>query len=285
MAGRCQLPSIEMSLPVSFLSDFGNDDEFVGVVHGVIAKLSPGSRVIDIGHRFPRGNVKTAALALSRAIQYMPEGVCLAVVDPGVGTKRRALAAETPWGMFVGPDNGLLSPAVAMVGGASRVVSIENPETMIPSPGETFHGRDLFGPAAALLAAGDAALEDLGPLLGDDELVPLLLPLVETHGATVAGEAWWVDHFGNVETNIAPEDLDALGAAPGDTLTVKVGSTIHSVPWVTSYGDVGEGDVLLHVDSVGLMALAVREGRADDELNLAEGVPVTLMANRSARAE
>lgn len=274
-----------MSLPVSFLSDFGDDDEFVGVVHGVIAKLSPNSRVIDIGHRFPRGNVKSAALALSRAIQYMPEGVCLAVVDPGVGTRRRALAAETPWGMFVGPDNGLLSPAVAMVGGASRVVSIENPETMIPSPGETFHGRDVFGPAAALLAAGEAGLEDLGPSLADEELIPLLLPLVEIDGGSITGEAWWVDHFGNVETNIAPEDLDGIGVGPGDTLTVQIGSTTHEVPWVRSYGDVGEGDALLHVDSVGLMAVAVRDGRADEDMNLAEGVPVTLVASRSAKAE
>lgn len=274
-----------MSLPISFLSDFGDHDEFVGVVHGVLAKLSPESTVIDVGHRFPRGNVKSAALALTRAIQYMPEGVCLAVVDPGVGTNRKAIAAETPWGMFVGPDNGLLSPAVAMVGGASRIVSIENPEAMIPSPGETFHGRDVFAPAAALLAAGDAALEDLGPLITDDDVVPLLLPLTESEGSLVSGEAWWVDHFGNVQTNIAPEDLSALGLAPGDTVTVKVGSTLHSLPWVTSYGDVGAGDPLLHVDSVGLMAMAVRDGRADEALKVAEGVAVSLVASRSATAE
>lgn len=274
-----------MSLPVSFLSDFGVDDEFVGVVHGVIAKLSPQSRVIDIGHRFPRGNVKTAALALTRAIQYMPEGVCLAVVDPGVGTDRRALAVETSWGVFVGPDNGLLSPAVAMVGGAGRIVSIENPEAMIPSPGETFHGRDVFAPAAALVAAGDAVLDDLGPVLTDDELVPLLLPLVESVDASVAGEAWWVDHFGNVQTNIAPEDLGALGIDPGDTVTVKVGSTLHSAPWVTSYGDVDEGELLVHVDSVGLISLAVRSGSAASDLSLTDGRAVTLAASRSAKAE
>lgn len=274
-----------MSLPVSFLSDFGDQDEFVGVVHGVIAKLAPDSRVIDVGHRFPRGNVKAAGLALSRAIQYLPEGVCLAVVDPGVGTRRRAIAAETPWGMFVGPDNGLLSPAVAMIGGASKVVSIENPETMIPSPGETFHGRDVFAPAAGLLAAGDAGLDDLGPVLSEEELVPLLLPLVEAQDSAVSGEAWWVDHFGNVQTNIAPEDLNEVGLNPGDTVTVKVGSTLHSLRWVTSYGDVEEGEALLHVDSVGLMALAVRDGRADDDLNVSEGVAVTLAGNRSARAE
>jgi S-adenosyl-L-methionine hydrolase (adenosine-forming) len=273
-----------MSVPISFLSDFGERDEFVGVVHGVLAKLAPESRVIDVGHGFPRGNVRAAALALTRAIQYLPEGVCLAVVDPGVGTSRRALAAETSWGTFVGPDNGLLSPAVAMVGGATRIVSIENPEAMIPSPGETFHGRDVFGPAAALIAAGEAALEDLGPVVSDDGVVPLLLPLTEVEGSIVSGEAWWVDTFGNVETNIAPEDLEKIGVARGGALTVKVGSTLHTVPWVTSYGDVAEGETLVHVDSVGLMALAVRGGSAAEELNLAEGVSVSLAGSRSATA-
>lgn len=269
-----------MSSPISFLSDFGTSDEFVGVVHGVLAKLAPESPVVDIGHGFPRGNVKTAALALTRAIQYLPEGVCLAVVDPGVGTSRRALAADTPWGFFVGPDNGLLSPAVAMVGGASRIVSIENPEAMIPSPGETFHGRDVFAPAAALLATGEATLDELGPDISGDELTPMLLPLTETKDGLVSGEAWWVDVFGNVQTNIAPEELAGVGVAPGQTVTVKVGSTIHTIPWVTSYGDVAEGETLLHVDSVGLIAIAVRGGRADDELNLAEGVSVSLAGRK-----
>ncbi len=177
-----RLPSREMSSPISFLSDFGSRDEFVGVVHGVLAKLAPGSRVIDVGHGFPRGNVKTAALALTRAIQYLPDGVCLAVVDPGVGTTRLALAVETPWGVFVGPDNGLLSPAVAMVGGASRIVSIENPEAMIPSPGETFHGRDVFAPAAALIAAGDAVPRGSGAAGRRRSVQPMLLPSPRSTG-------------------------------------------------------------------------------------------------------
>jgi hypothetical protein len=121
-----------MSLPISFLSDFGLADEFVGVVHGVLAKLAPESRVIDVGHATPRGDVRAAALSLTRSIQYLPEGVALVVVDPGVGSERKALAVETGWGYFVGPDNGVLSPAVAMMGGASTMVSIENPEAMIP---------------------------------------------------------------------------------------------------------------------------------------------------------
>jgi len=273
-----------MTSPISFLSDFGHEDEFVGVVHGVLAKLAPESRVIDVGHGFDRGNVKAAALALTRAIQYLPEGVCLAVVDPGVGTSRRAVAVDTPWGVFVGPDNGILSPAVAMMGGATVIVSIENPEAMIPSPGETFHGRDVFAPAAALIASGEATLEELGPVITGDDVVPLLLPLSDVEGSVVSGEAWWVDVFGNAQTNMSPDDLAGVGISPGDTVTLKLGATIHSVPWVTSYGDVGEGEALIHVDSVGLMAIAVRGGRADEDLNISEGVAVSLAGRRSATA-
>ncbi len=274
-----------MSLPISFLSDFGYRDEFVGVVHGVLVKLAPESRVIDIGHGTPRGNVRSAALALTRAIQYLPEGVCLAVVDPGVGSQRKAIAASTSWGYFVGPDNGLLSPAVAMVGGASAVVSIENPEVMIPSPGETFHGRDVFAPAAGLLASGEATLQDLGPLLSSDQVTPLLLPLTETERGTVSGEAWWVDQFGNAQTNISPEELAAVGLDRGDMVTVTVGSTIHNVRWATAYSDVAEGEPLLHVDSAGLMAIAVRSGRADEALRLAEGISVRMAGRTAAIAE
>lgn len=274
-----------MSRPISFISDFGYGDEFVGVVHGVLAKLAPESRVIDIGHGVPRGNVRAGALALTRAIQYLPEGVCLAVVDPGVGSTRKAIAAETPWGFFVGPDNGLLSPAVAMMGGASRIVSIENPEAMIPSPGETFHGRDVFAPAAALLASGEAAIDDLGPTVDDDEVTPLLLPLAEVEGSTIAGEAWWVDRFGNVQTNISPEDLEGIGLAAGDAVTLRIGASLHTLHWVTSYADVEEGEPLLHVDSAGLMAIAVRSGRAEEELSLAEGVAVRLAEKTGPRAE
>jgi S-adenosylmethionine hydrolase len=272
------------SLPISFLSDFGLSDEFVGVVHGVLAKLAPESRVIDIGHGTPPGDIKAAALSLTRAIQYLPEGVALVVVDPGVGSDRKALAVETEWGFFVGPDNGVLSPAVAMMGGAHRIVSIDNPEARIPSPGETFHGRDVFAPAAALLASGEAAIQDLGPEVAPDQVQPLLLPLPEIDGGLVAGEAWWVDRFGNVETNIGPDDLAAIGLAPGATVTMKVGASLHSVPWVANYSEVESGETLIHVDSAGLIAIAVRDGAADDELNLAAGMAVTLAGTGSTTA-
>lgn len=266
-----------MSLPISFLSDFGRDDEFVGVVHGVIATLAPESRVIDITHGIRPGDVRAGALALTRAIQYLPRGVMLAVVDPGVGTRRRALAAETEVGYFVGPDNGLLSPAVAMVGGATRIVSIENPDARIPSSGATFAGRDVFAPAAAVLAAGDMSLGELGPQVDPESVSPLLLPLAETHNGTVRGEAWWIDRFGNAQTNVSPEELGGVGLRPGSTITVKVGPRLHQVRWVSAYGDVEEGDPLVHVDSSGLIALAIRNGRADEELAIGEGTPVSFV--------
>lgn len=263
-----------VTLPISFLSDFGLEDEFVGVVHGVLAKLAPGSSVIDVTHRVPRGDVRAGALAMTRAIQYLPDGVALMIVDPGVGSQRKALALETNWGFFVGPDNGLLSPAVALVGGASKIVSIENPEAMIPSPGATFHGRDIFAPAAGLLASGEAAIDDLGPVLDGNDVTPMLLPLPEVENEIVSGQCWWVDGFGNAQTNVGPDDLIQVGVAPGSDVAVSIGATTHHLPWVSAYSDASEGSALLHVDSAGLIALAVNGGSAAEELRIATGVNV-----------
>ncbi len=252
-----------MGVPVTFLSDYGRSDEFVGVVHGVIAKIAPEVRVIDLGHDFPRGDVRPAALALLRAVQYLPEGVVLAVVDPGVGTARRPIAVRTAWGHFVGPDNGLLAPAVAMVGGADRAVTIDSPEIRIPSAGATFDGRDLFAPAAAVLASGQATVDELGTEIGGGSLVPLMVPLAEHDDGRVTGEVLWVDHFGNVSTNIGPDDLAEVGLDPGDDVLVTVGATEHRVPWAAAYADVDPGRLVVHVDSSGQVALggAGRSGR------------------------
>lgn len=266
-----------MAVPVSFLSDFGRNDEFVGVVHGVIARIAPEVRVIDVGHDFPAGRIRPAALALLRAVQYLPEGVMLAVVDPGVGTDRRAICARTSWGHFVGPDNGLLAPAVAMVGGADRIVAIENPELRIPAAGATFDGRDLFAPVAAVLASGQATIDDLGPEVSSDTVTPLMLPLVDHGESSLLGEVLWIDRFGNAQTNIGPDDLTLVGLGPGDDIVLRVGATEHRLPWVSAYGDVADGEALLHVDSYGQMAVAVRGGRADEDLPLAEEVAVTMM--------
>lgn len=259
-----------MSLPVSFLSDYGLSDEFVGVVHGVMLRIDPELRIIDVTHAIPAGDVRAGALALVRAIQYLPPGVGLAVVDPGVGTAQHEIAVETAWGVLVGPDNGLLAPAVAMMGGGTRVISIQNPAVFIPAEGATFAGRDRMAPAVALLASGQAALSELGPELDTNTLTPLLLPLVEFVEGGVAGEVWWVDGFGNAQTNIAPADLTTLDLAPGDRVAVQIGSEAVELPWVRTYGEGERGRPLIHIDSYGLLAIAVRGGRASDSLQLAD---------------
>lgn len=269
-----------MDLPISFLSDFGRDDEFVGVVHGVIARIAPDVRVIDIGHDFAQGDIRAGALALVRSIQYLPQGVALAVIDPGVGTERKAIAARTEWGTLIGPDNGLLAPAVAMVGGADKIVSIENPEVQLPAPGATFHGRDLFGPAAAVIASGQATLEELGPEVDPDSVVPLMLPLVEHSEDAVVGEVLWVDHFGNCQLNITPQDLQLVGVGPGTDIVLKIASAEFGIEWVDAYGNVEEGEGLLHVDSYGQIAVAVRNGSAVDSYPLAAGTAVTVRSGK-----
>jgi S-adenosylmethionine hydrolase len=260
------------SVPISFLSDFGLRDEFVGVVHGVIERIAPGTRVIDITHGITRGDVRAGALALLRAVQYLPDGVVLAVVDPGVGTARRAIAASTPHGFFVGPDNGLLAPAVAMVGGADRFVSLEAEAFRLPGVGSTFDGRDLFAPAAAVLASGEASLADLGPEIDPGGVMPLLLPLVEHGEGWVSGEVWWIDGYGNAQTNVSPADLELAGMRQGAGVVLRVGRVEHEVPWTAGYG---EGtNPIVHCDSHGLMAIALPQGRADVHLGLSEGLSV-----------
>jgi S-adenosylmethionine hydrolase len=264
--------SLPMSLPISFLSDFGYDDEFVGVVHGVVARIAPAVRVIDLTHGIARGDVHGGAMALTRAIQFMPDGVILAVVDPGVGTDRKAVAVRTPVGYFVGPDNGLLAPAVAIVGGTDLAVSIEDEAFILPSPGATFHGRDVFAPAAAVLASGEAQIEDLGPLLAPEALTPLLIPLSEPIGdASIKATVLWVDSFGNVQLNVAPQDLTGLGLTVGDDVSIGRDMMDHRVTWGSAYGDVDEGEAIVHVDSHGQIAIAVRSGRADDDFGIAVG--------------
>jgi S-adenosylmethionine hydrolase len=263
----------EPVLPVAFLSDYGLVDEFVGVVHGVVARIAPEVRILDITHQIPRGNVRAGALALLRAVQYLPPGVALAVVDPGVGTERRGIAASTPWGYFVGPDNGLLAPAVAMVGGAERVVSLEDPRFRLPADGATFDGRDVFAPAAAVLAAAQASVDDLGPEVEAESMMPLLLPLAEVGDDLVRGEVWWIDGYGNAETNVAPDDLRALGLEVGDVLAVEIGPTVHEMEWRIGYGE-SAGPGVVNVDSYGMVAVAVPGGRADEAFGLSTGMSI-----------
>lgn len=266
-----------MPVPISFLSDFGHTDEFVGVVHGVIARIAPDTRIIDITHGIGRGDIHGGAMALTRAVQFMPDGVFLAVVDPGVGTERRAIAARTEVGYFVGPDNGILAPAVAMVGGSDMIVSLEDPRFQLPSVGGTFHGRDIFGPAAAVLASDQAEIEDLGPELAPDAIKPLLIPLAEPSGnGGIKATVLWVDSFGNIQFNVGPDDLSAIGLEAGGDVSVAWEMIEHRIVWGGSYGDVEDGEAVVHIDSHGQIALGVRGGRADEDFGIGVGDSVVI---------
>ncbi len=197
---------------ISFLSDYGYKDEFVGVVKSVIWSITPSVRIVDITHGIGRHDVRAGGLALARASQYLCSGVVLAVVDPGVGSTRRGVAVELAedQSVLVGPDNGLLAPAVAMLGGASRAVSLTNTKLQLPAAGDTFDGRDVFGPAAAYLCQG-VPLEELGEEVAVASLLPAVVPTAQKLDDHMTAEALWVDHFGNVQLNVAPDDLDDMG--------------------------------------------------------------------------
>ena len=200
----------------------------------------------------------------------------LAVVDPGVGTARKPIAARTEWGVFIGPDNGLLAPAVAMVGGADKIVALENPELVLPSGGVTFDGRDRFAPAAAAIASGQAEFDELGSEVPPDSVTPLMMPLVEHEENAVRGEVLWMDYFGNAQSNISPDDLAMVGIQPGDDVILRIGAIEHQLTWVNAYGDVAEGEGLLHIDYYWQIAVADRGGRADEDNPVEEGIAETL---------
>jgi S-adenosylmethionine hydrolase len=261
---------------VSFLSDYGHADEFVGVCKGVLLSLAPGLRIIDVTHDVPAHDVRAGALALVRAVQYLPEGVVLAVVDPGVGTDRRAIAVETEGGYFLGPDNGLLAPAVAMVGGAARAYALTNDEYQLAAPGPTFAGRDVLSPAAGHLARG-VGLEALGEEIDPAGMVPGIVSLPNEEDGGLAGEIWWVDRFGNCQLNIDPGELERLGGRIGGSVELRYGGRTRMARWVRTYADAKPSELVVLVDSYGLLSIALDRASAADECGLRAGAAVTVV--------
>jgi S-adenosylmethionine hydrolase len=260
---------------VSFLSDYGLTDEFVGVCKAVVLRAAPSAQIIDVTHGITPFDVRAGALALARSVQYLPPGVVLAVVDPGVATDRRAVAVEVETGFLVGPDNGLLAPAVALLGGAARAVSLTNPEYQLEAPGATFAGRDVFAPAAGYLAAG-TPLEALGELVDPLSLVPGTVPLPRDDDGRAAGEVLWVDRYGNAQLNIDPGDLAALGVEPGGAVEIRCGQDRRTGRWVGSYAEAGPFELAVVVDSYGLVSITLDRRAAAEELGLHAGSAVTL---------
>jgi S-adenosylmethionine hydrolase len=269
---------------IAFASDYGLGDEFVGVCKAVMLGLAPDVRILDVSHEIPVHDVRAGALLLVRAVQYLPDDcVVLAVVDPGVGTSRRLIGVEVPGGVLLGPDNGLLAPAVAMAGGAVSVVSLDQPEYQLPAPGPTFAGRDVLAPAAGHLAAG-VPLTALGSPVDPAGLIPGLVSLPELRDdGAIVGEVWWVDRFGNCQLNIDPDELAVQGTGPGSRVEVHVKGEVRVARWVHTYADAKASELVLLVDSYGLVSLAYDRESAAQHLGLHASSGVTLVPETPGR--
>lgn len=256
-----------MPAPVlTFLSDYGLEDDFVGVCHGVVASAAPEVRVIDVTHGVPRHDVRTGALVLRRALPYFPAGVHLAVVDPEVGTERRAVALRCAdeGRILVGPDNGLLSLAAQRFGGIVEAIDVTRSPHRLKAAAATFHGRDVFAPVAAALAAG-AELSDSGDPLDADEIIRLDMPLAGVDGDALVAHAIAFDRFGNVTLDVEHEEITGSGLRLGTPVRVNGADARYAV----TFADVDHGELLVYEDAYRTLALAVNRGSARELLGLA----------------
>jgi S-adenosyl-L-methionine hydrolase (adenosine-forming) len=251
---------------VTFLSDFGLQDDFVGTCHGVIKRIAPETQIIDITHGIPPTEILQGALVLANTIPYMPVGVHLAVVDPGVGGSRRPLALRDAEGrLYVGPDNGLLVPAAERAGPAYALEIVSR----------TFHGRDLFAPAAAHLARGVDPAE-LGPPLDPDALVRLDLPQPRLGETRIDATALYVDSFGNIALNLTRDDADAAGIVPGTQVELELAGERYYAVAARTFADARAGDIILYEDSYRNMSLAINRGNAAQLLHATAGQAVRI---------
>jgi S-adenosylmethionine hydrolase len=256
---------------ITFLTDFGLEDDFVGTCHGVIKRIAPEAQIIDVTHGIEPHEVLQGAFVLANTLPYMPEGVHLAVVDPGVGTDRRAVVLRGGDGrLFVGPDNGLLTPAAERLGGIAEAWELVNPAYRLEPVSHTFHGRDIFAPAAAHLAAGvDPA--DLGPPLEPSGLTRLALPEPALGDGWARASVIVVDRFGNVQLNLDRSHLAELGLAPGGQVELELPLERYYAVAARTFADARRGDILLYEDAYWNVAVAINGGSAAETLSLRPG--------------
>jgi S-adenosylmethionine hydrolase len=264
---------------LTFLTDYGLEDGFVAACHGAVARIAPGARVIDITHLVPPGDVRRGAAVLAQTIPYMPPAVHVAVVDPSVGTARRAIAIQAGDGILVGPDNGLLSWAIAAQGGATRAVQLTNGELWLHPVSPTFHGRDIFMPVAAHLATG-TEFASAGTEIDVAELVTLPAPTSRVNDGEAEGEVMSVDRFGNVQLSIPASAAGRLGIGFGTPVVVRCGRRQLTVPYLETFAAVAPGEIVAFTDSAGLISLAVSAGDAAEQLGLPPGAHVRLSVAR-----
>ena len=252
---------------VTFLSDFGLQDDFVGTCHGVIKRIAPETQIIDVTHGIPPQQVLQGALVLANTLAYMPVGVHLAVVDPGVGGRRRALALRDADGrFFVGPDNGLLVPAAERAGIAAAH-ELANPEYALDSISRTFHGRDLFAPAAAHLSRG-VSIDELG------------LRQVELRPDRIAATVLYVDAFGNIALNVTREHATEAGVMPGTQVELELGGERFYAVAARTFTDARPGDIMLYEDSYRNMSVAINGGSAGEMLHARAGQSIRINVGR-----
>jgi S-adenosylmethionine hydrolase len=265
------------SLPITFLTDYGHDDEFAGVCRAVIARIAPDAAVIDLTHGIERHAVRQGATILANALPYTPPGVHLAVVDPGVGSPRRAVAVrpDAEGRILVGPDNGLLWPAVERLGGAVEAVDISRSPLRLEPISATFHGRDIFAPVAAHLARG-ATLAAVGEEIAPDSLVALELSVPVIEPGRVVAHVVYVDRFGNAVLDLGDDDVPQTGLRMGRRVVIEHGGQSHDGLFALTFADVPSGELVLYEDAYRNLALAMNRGSAAEALELEPGDELVL---------
>ena len=260
---------------VTFLSDFGLKDDFVGTCHGVMKRIAPDAQIIDITHGIPPQAVLQGALVLSNTIGYMPVGVHLAVVDPGVGGPRRPLVLQDADGrMYVGPDNGLLLPAASRAG-IVAAHELANPQYALETISRTFHARDLFAPAAAHLATG-VSPEELGPPLAVDGLVDLDVPKPQFVDGIAVARVLYVDSFGNIALNLTRDDVEGIGIVSGTRVELEHSGERYYAVMARTFADARPGDVILYEDSYRNVSVAISRGSAARMLHASPGQEIRI---------
>ena len=261
---------------ITFLSDFGLQDDFVGTCHGVIARIAPEATIIDITHGIEPQAVLQGALVLASTIRYMPEGVHLAVVDPGVGSERRAVTLRDASGrVFVGPDNGLLVPAAEKHGGVAAAWELTDRRYMLEPVSHTFHGRDVFAPAAAHVADGVDPGE-LGEPLEPSSLVRLELPEPQIHGSRIVATVLYVDRYGNVQLNASRADVERAGIVAGRRVELDAGGDRYYATAASAFADARPGDIILYEDAYENIAVAITDGNAAEMFSIRAGQRLTI---------
>ena len=260
---------------ITFLSDFGLKDDFVGTCHGVMKRIAPDAHIIDITHGIPPQAVLQGALVLANTIGFMPVGVNLAIVDPGVGGPRRPLALADEGGrIYVGPDNGLLLPAASRAGIAAAH-ELSNPDYALETISRTFHGRDLFAPAAAHLARG-VTLADLGPPVDPESLVRLDVPELVISEDRIVATLLYVDSFGNIALNLTRDDVVGMGIVSGTRVELDLSGERYYAVMARTFADARPGDVILYEDSYKNMSLAISRGSAARMLHASPGQEIRI---------